>query len=105
MPIRRADDRQYALATSTTTTGAATPIQGGEYLFTVEGTAGGSTLSLQVQTPNGTWVDVTVFTNAPVRTTTLPYSQTGITLPACNVRMAATGGAPTGLFSYLVGLG
>ena len=105
MPIRRADDNNYILASNASATGSAFAVKGGEYLFTAEGTVGGSTISLQIQTPNGTWADVQVFAASPVKSTTLPYIQTGITLPAGNVRMAATGGAPSALYSNLIGLG
>jgi hypothetical protein len=46
-----------------------------------------------------------VFNGSPVKSATLPFSQTGIELPAGNVRMAATGGAPSGLNASLIGLG
>lgn len=105
MATRRADDSQYVLASNLSATGAAVAIKGGEYIFMAEGTVSGSTISLQVQTPNGTWTDVLVFSGSAVKTTTLPYAQTGVDLPAGNVRMAATGGTPSALYSYLVGLG
>ena len=105
MPIRRGDDRAYTLASNLSATGAAVQIPGGEYIFLVDGTPTGATISLQIQMPNATWVDVQVFTGSVVKFTNLPGNQTGVDLPACNVRMAATGGTPTGLYSYLVGLG
>ena len=105
MPIRRADDAAYTLASNLSATGAAVAIKGGEYQFSAEGTVGGSTISLQFQTPNGTWSDLLIFAGSPVKSTTLPFTQTQIDLPAGNVRMAATGGTPSGLYSYLVGLG
>ena len=105
MPVRRADDQLYPLAANLSATGAAVAIKGGEYQFIAEGTVGASTISLQMQSPNGTWSDVSIFSGSPVKSTTLPYGQTGIDLPAGNVRMAATGGAPSALFASLVGLG
>ena len=105
MPIRRADDSAYTLASNLSATGSAVAIKGGEYQFSAEGTVGGSTISLQFQTPNGTWSDLLIFAGSPVKSTTLPFAQTQIDLPAGNVRMAATGGTPSGLYSYLVGLG
>jgi hypothetical protein len=105
MPIRRADDSTYILASNLSATGTAVPIKGGEYQFSAEGTVGGSTISLQFQTPNGTWSDLLIFAGSPVKSTTLPFTQTQIDLPAGNVRMAVTGGSPSGLYSYLVGLG
>lgn len=105
MSIRRADDLTYTLLTNASATGASVAIKGGEYMFTAEGTVGASTISLQIQTPNGAWVDVQVYTGAIVKFTVLPANQTAIDLPACNVRCACTGGTPTGIFSYLIGLG
>ena len=105
MPTRRADDQRYTLLTNGSATGSGVQIPGGEYIFVVEGTPTGSTLSLQVLTPNGTWTDVSVYSGSVVKSTTLPFAQTGIDLPAGQVRLAATGGTPTGLFAYLVGLG
>lgn len=105
MPIRRADDSAYTLASNVAATGSAVAIKGGEYLFSAEGTVGGSTISLQLQTVNGAWADVLIFAGSAVKSTTLPFVQTQIDLPAGNVRMAATGGTPSGLYSYLVGLG
>ena len=112
MPIRRADDKLYTLATAATSTatgvnsGAGVAISGGEYHFMVEGTVGGSTISLQIQVPNSSnWTDVQIYTGSVVKFTTLPSNQSGIDLPAGQVRMAATGGSPSGLNAYLVGLG
>ena len=106
MPIRRADDQSYVLASNLAASGSAVSIPGGEYHFMVTGTVGGSTISLQIQLPDGTtWTDVQVFTGSIVKFTTLPSNQSGIDLPACRVRMAATGGAPSGIYAYLVGLG
>lgn len=105
MTIRRADDLAYTLLANGSATGAAVPIKGGEYMFTAEGTPSGGTISLQVQTPNGAWVDVQVFTGSIVKFTTLPANQTAIDLPAGNVRCACTGGTPTGIYAYLIGLG
>lgn len=105
MPIRRADDKSYPLLAAASATGAAVAISGGEYHFMVDGTVGGSTISLQIQTPSGAWTDVQVFTGAVVKFTTLPGNQSGIALPAANVRCACTGGTPSGINASLVGLG
>jgi hypothetical protein len=105
MTVRRADDTTYTLATNASENGAAIAIKGGEYCFMAEGTAGGATISLQIQTPNNSWSDVTVFSGQAVKSTTLPFSQTGIDLPAGNVRMGATGGMPNALYASLVALG
>lgn len=106
MPVRRSDDTSYSLARSASATGSAVAIRGGNYMFTADGTVGGATISLQIQLPSSsTWTDVQVFSASAVKTTALPYAQTGIELPSGNVRMAVTGGAPSGLSADLVGLG
>lgn len=105
MSVRRADDSAYTLLSAGSATGAAVPIKGGQYHFQVDGTAGGSTISLQVQSPSGVWSDVQIFAASLVKFTTLPGNQTGIDLPAGNVRCAITGGSPSGINAYLVGLG
>jgi hypothetical protein len=105
MTIRRADDNSYALLSNASATGAAVNIRGGQYTFSAEGTIGGATIALQVQSPNGTWETVSVFSNSAASTTTLPYALTGIDLPAGAVRVSVTGGTPSALFAYLVGLG
>lgn len=105
MPTRRADDTQYALLVNGSSTGSSVAIRGGEYQFMVDGTAGGTTASLQVQSPSGVWMDAQVFTGSVVKFTTLPGNQTAIDLPAGNVRCALTGGTPSAINAYLVGLG
>lgn len=105
MPIRRADDLTYSLLVAGSATGASVAVKGGEYQFMVDGTVSGSTISLQIQSPSGVWIDAQVFTGSVVKFTTLPGSQTAIDLPAGNVRCACTGGTPTGINAYLIGLG
>lgn len=105
MPLRRADDISYTLLQNGSATGSAVSIKGGEYMVYFDGTLSGATISLQTQSPNGTWVDVEVFTANAVRYSSTPRSQTGIDLPACNVRCALNGGSPSGIYAYLVGLG
>ena len=105
MTVRRCDANKYDLAVNLSASGPSVMIPGGEYIFMVEGTPTGATISLQMQSPNGTWEDLSVYSGSKVSATTLPYAQTGIDLPAGNIRMAATGGTPTGLYAYLVGLG
>lgn len=105
MPTRRADDTSYTLLSNGSATGAAVQIRGGTYIVMFSGTIGGSTVSLQIQNPNGDWADVEVFTANAIRYTVLPKAQTGVSLPAGNVRCALTGGTPTGIYAYVVGLG
>lgn len=105
MPIRRGDDASYALLENGSASGNAVPVKGGEYIVYFNGTIGGATVSLQSKSPNGVWSDVEVFTGQKVSYTTLPRSQTGVDLPAGDVRVAITGGSPSGIYAYLVGLG
>jgi hypothetical protein len=105
MTTRRADDQQYALLTNGSATGSSVSIRGGEYIAFFDGTIGGATVSLQVKSPSGVWMNVEVFTGNAVSYTTLPRSQTGIDLPAGEVRAFVTGGTPSGLNVNLVGLG
>jgi hypothetical protein len=111
MPVRRADDDFYELLVNGAATGNAVPIKGGEYLFQVNGTAGGAAIALQMQTRGGVWLEVNIYghntqhllTFTPATTVTL--SVTPIPLPACNVRFSITGGTPSGLTAALIGLG
>lgn len=105
MSQKRGDDNSYALLSAGSATGSAVGIKGGEYIVFFDGTIGGATVSLQCQSPSGQWMDVEVFTGSAIKYTTLPRSQTGIDLPAGNVRCAVSGGSPSGLNCYLVGLG
>lgn len=105
MPNRRADDTAYTLLSSGSATGAAVNIKGGTYIVQFSGTIGGATVSLQVQDLSGAWADVEVFTANAIRYTTLPKAQTGVALPAGAVRCALSGGTPSGINAYLVGLG
>lgn len=105
MPTRRADDTAYSLLVNGNATGAAVPIKGGSYMVMFDGTVGGATVSLQCQSPSGVWMNVEVFTGNSIAYTSLPRSQTGISLPAGSVRCALTGGAPSGINAHLIGLG
>lgn len=99
-----ADRQFYALATNASANGASVALRGGNYLFMAEGTVGGSTISLQIQNPNGNWCDISVMAGYVVKSTTLPFVQTSIELPPGNVRMAITGGAATGVNAWLSGI-
>jgi hypothetical protein len=105
MTIRRADDNAYTLLSNGTATGAAVSIKGGEYIFTAEGTVNGATVALQIQSVNGTWMTVQVFNASAVQTTVLPYAQTAVDLPAGYARVSITGGPPSAVYAYLIGLG
>lgn len=92
--------------TALAATGPATPIRGGRYLFSAAGTAGGATISLQVQLLDNSWCDVGALAgNAIVKSTTLPFVVTPVELPACTVRCAVTGGAGSSVSAVLAGGG
>lgn len=102
----RADSQVYTLATGASSNGAGVPVRGGRYMFLANGTAGGATITLQIQQPDqATWSTVAIFNNSAVSSTTLPYSQTGVDLPASTVRMGVSGGTPSGLNAWLAGIG
>lgn len=103
--MARADAQVYTLLSNGAASGAAVDIRGGIYMFMAEGTASGATLGLQIQSPNGTWSDIFVFSASKVSTTTLPFAQTGVDLPAGKVRVVITGGPPSAVFAYLAGIG
>jgi len=106
MPVNRCDSQCYNLGSNLSASGAAVSIPGGEYMFFAEGTPTGSTTSLQFQAPfTATWMDVQVYTGSIVKSATLPFNQTGIDLPAGNVRVASTSGSVAGLYASLLGLG
>ncbi len=101
----RADSQIYPLATLASATGAGVPIRGGAYSFLADGTPGGSTVSLQIQLLDASWCDVGALAgSAIVKSAVLPYVASPITLPACNVRCAMTGGAPSGINATLAGI-
>ena len=105
MPLRRADDTSYLLASGASATGSAVAVRGGEYMFMVDGTLAGATVALQYQMPNGTWAPVSIFSGSLVQFTIIPGAQAAIDLPSGNVRMGVFGGSPSGLTAYLVGTG
>lgn len=104
--MARADALLYPLLSNGSATGAPTPIRGGRYTFTADGTAGGAVTSLQIQLLDGTWCDIGALSGSAIaKSATLPFVISPIELPACNVRAALTGGSPSGINANLVGIG
>lgn len=104
--MSRADQGSYTLLTNGAATGAAVAIYGGMYIFTAEGTVNGATVALQMQTANGTWVNVNaVGATSAISATVLPFMATQIYLPPCNVRVSITGGPPSAVYAYICGVG
>ena len=109
MPLRRADDQRYALATGqmmySSFNGIVASIPGGEYAFFCDTNGAGSgQVSLQMQSPSGLWLDVCVFANSVVRMNGYSYCQVQIDLPAGNVRILQSGGNNP-INAWLVGAG
>lgn len=107
MPTIRSDYNTYTLGSGLAAAGAASGVQipGGEYMFAIDGTPGGTTGRLEVLLPDGRWTPVSVYSGSAVQSTTFPYSQTGVDLPAGQVRVNLSGGTPSGVNAYLIGLG
>ncbi|CAB3754537.1 hypothetical protein B7G54_11990 [Burkholderia puraquae] len=102
----RADSQVYDLGDGLSATGNGVAIRGGYYTFLADGIAGGATISLQIQHPDGTWCDVGALAgNAPVKTTTLPFTVSPVVLPACIVRAAITSGVGVSVNASLAGIG
>lgn len=102
----RADPVTYTLASNVSATGSAVAVKGGIYMFAVDGTLGGSTATLQSQLPDETWANVQAYPGSTgLSITEAPMAVSPVYLPAGNYRMALTGGAPTAIYSYLMGIG
>lgn len=74
-------------------TGSAFNWLGGRGKLLVEGTFGGATITLQVQSPNGTWL--------PVQTATAANT-VNFFLPKGKIRAAVTGGPPSAMYVYAI---
>lgn len=75
--------------------------QGGDGVFTAEGTFGGGSIALQMQTPNLTWVPVNAEgTLTPISLTVLGMAN--FKAPACNLRAVPT--TATAVFAYATGV-
>jgi hypothetical protein len=103
MPLFRSDDTNYNVINNGAATSAGFNIKGGEYMWIATGTFGGATLTLQINTPAGAWVSIT--SRGAVVQATSNAAVTPISLPAGTYRVDVTGGTPSALYAYLVGLG
>lgn len=84
---------------SATGNGAAQAWPGGSGAFIAEGTIGGSAIKLQMQTPQGTWIDI----DPALNFTTLPNSY-GFIIPPGQIRAVLTGGTPTNIYAWAASL-
>ncbi len=83
----------HALLVNASTSGEWVFWSGGRGTFMVEGTFGGGTVTLQVEGPNGTAIDVgddVTFTAAGVG---------NFDLAPCRIKAAVSGGSPSGLYA------
>lgn len=87
---------QFALLTNGAATSAAFPWPGGDGVITGEATWGGGNIRLQVQTINGTWVDVSSSAHTLSANGMFPF-----TLPRCLIRINVT--TATAVFAYALG--
>lgn len=87
---------QLTLATNASVTGNPVDWPGGNGAFFAEGTFGGGTVKLQVQSPNGTWMDV------GTATTLTASGVGGFIAPAGPMRVNIT--TATAVFAYVVGI-
>lgn len=89
-----AANQQVPLLENAAATGSAAHWPGGPGVVTAEGTWAGATATLQVLSPNGTWVSTGVTFTANGTAT--------FSAPTADLRIAITGGPPTALYIYAV---
>lgn len=75
--------------------GESKPVKGGKYAFMAEATWGGGSAKVQVQTPNGTWMDVP-------NTTLSANGFVSVELPPGQARVVVA--TSTAAYCYLVGM-
>lgn len=82
------------LLSNAAATGSAQGWKGGRGVFTLAGTVGGATITLQYLGPDGaTWL------TAAAATTLTAVGVASFELPPGQIRAAVTGGAPSGLYA------
>lgn len=77
-------------------TGGAEKWYGGKGTFIVEGTFSGATVTLQIQSPNGTWISG----GSAVALTA--NGKGDFELPAGQIRAQVSGGPPSAIYAYAV---
>lgn len=91
---------EYSLLSNASATGVAVDVPAGRYVFALQGTLGGATVTLQMLGPDGeTYMSVGTdgeFTGA---------GAVEVALPAGPVRASVAGGPPAGLYASLRYLG
>lgn len=105
-PMNVSTSQSYDLLNNASATGEAVgPVQGGDYLWRVEGTLGGSTVTLQFLGLDGvTWYDAVDSGGNPAAMTAIGQMGVGIAQGTV-VRGEVVGGTPSALFSNIGGLG
>jgi len=102
--VNRCDDRTYELVRNGTISGPPVQISGGEYTLFVDSEVNNGTLSLQMQSPSGTWVDVRNWGLQYVRTAEYAACILALELSAGVYRLRSEGLA-FNLNAWLVGNG
>lgn len=95
-----ASELRLDLLANASATGAAQMWQGGRGTLFVDGTFGGATVKLQAQMPTGstsTWIDV------GTEVTLTAAGLANFELPPCNLRIAISGGPPSGVYATIIG--
>lgn len=91
------------LLTNASATSAAGQWPGGRGSLDVVGTFGGASVTLQYLGPDGaTWLDLKTMdpsTGAQTAVALTAAGSIGFMLPPCPIRVAVSGGAPSGLFA------
>jgi len=82
------------LLTNASATGSAQNWKGGRGVFTLAGTVGGATITLQYLGP-----DATTWLTAAAATTLTAVGVGSFELPPGQIRAAVTGGSPSGLYA------
>ena len=93
-----AADSIKLLSNASATGGTATQLSGGGYLFTVNGTFGGATVTLMVSGPDGT-LQASACALTSAGSCSINIGQ------GASVQAQVSGGSPSGLFAWLQGLG
>ncbi len=90
--------KQYIFLENGSATSGDIDFDGGNAVFFADGTFGGATLTLQIKSPNGTYMTV------GANTTLTAAGCAGFICCAGALRVLVSGGTPSGLYCYVVGI-
>lgn len=91
MSLDRVDLLENASAT-----GSAKAIKAGRYILMAEGTFGGATVTVTIESPNGTFVTLAGSSLTAAGTSSVLY------IPSGNAKGVLTSGTPSAMYVYLV---